>query len=65
MITKHAGYYLYLNYHSAYGHLTWQDGDLPWQTPTHKATWPFDHLVLQNHVTNWTHFMDAFIKTDD
>ena len=29
---------LYLNYLIAYGHKTWQDGDLPWVTYTHKVT---------------------------
>ena len=28
---------LYLDYHSAYGHQTWQDGDLPSAAPTHKT----------------------------
>ena len=23
----------YLHYHNAYGHQTWQDGDLPWDAP--------------------------------
>ena len=42
---------LYLHYHSVYGHQTWQDGD-PGEAAAHKVVWPFDHVVLQNHVTN-------------
>ena len=33
-------------YQSAYGHQTWQGGNLQWWVPTHKATWPFDYVVL-------------------
>ena len=29
--------FLYLYYHSAYGHQTWQDGDLPLGAPSHKT----------------------------
>ena len=28
---------LYLYYKSAYGHQTWQDGNLPWRAPNHKS----------------------------
>ena len=28
-------------------HQTWQDGDFPWRSSTHKVIWPFDHVVLQ------------------
>ena len=40
---------LYLQYHNANGHQTWQDGNLPWQAPTHKVAWPFDHEVLKDY----------------
>ena len=43
---------LYIHYYSAYGYQTWQDGNLPWWAPAYKVTWPFDHMVLQDHVTN-------------
>ena len=43
---------LYLHYHNAYGHQIWQGGDLPWGAPIHKITWPFDHVILQDRVTN-------------
>ena len=46
----------YLNYHNAYGHQTWQGIDLSWGSPTNKITWPFDHVVLQYHVTNQNHY---------
>ena len=42
----------YLHDHSFYGHQTQQNGGLPWAAPTHKITWPFSHMVLQDHVTN-------------
>ena len=28
-------------------HQTWQDGDFPWRSSTHKVIWPFDQVVLQ------------------
>ena len=37
---------LYLNYESAYGHQTWEDGNLAWWTPVHRVKWPFDHVIL-------------------
>ena len=43
---------LYCYYRNAYGNLTWQGGDLPWGTPTHKITRSFDHMVFQHDVTN-------------
>ena len=43
---------LYLHYHNAYGHQTGQDSDLSGGAPTHKVTWPFDHVILRNQVTN-------------
>ena len=30
----------------------WEDGDLRWWALTDKVTWPFFHVVLQDHVTN-------------
>ena len=30
-------------------------GDLPWGVPTHKVTWPFEHVFLRDHMTNWRH----------
>ena len=42
----------YLHYQSAYGHQTWEDGNLPWWAPAYKIRWPFDHLVLGDHLTN-------------
>ena len=38
--------------HNFFGHQTWQDGNLCWWTPVHKATWPFDYEDLRDHVTN-------------
>ena len=31
---------------------TWQNDNLPWWVPSDKVTSPFDHVVLQDHVTN-------------
>ena len=42
---------LFLNYHSAYGHQNWQDGDSPSKVSTHKVTWPFWLRVFRD-VTN-------------
>ena len=42
----------YPHYHNAYGHQPWQGGDLSLGALTHKITWPFDHVVLQDHKAN-------------
>ena len=42
----------FFHYCIAYGDQTWQDGDLPGDSPAHKITWPFDDVVLLDHVTN-------------
>ena len=40
----------HLYYQSACGHRAWQDGKLPRRAPaTHKGTWLFGHLALQDH----------------
>ena len=39
----------YLHYNNAYGHHSWQDGDLPWRTPTIKSQ---DLVISQNQVAN-------------
>ena len=43
---------LYLEYHSAYGYQTRKDGDLHWGAPIVIVTWPFNDVVLLDHVTN-------------
>ena len=43
---------LYLHYHSACNHQTWQGGDLPEVAPTDKVVWPIDHVILWDHVSN-------------
>ena len=48
---------LYLNYQSAYGHYTSQDGDRPWGSPDYKVIERFHHVVLQGHVTNDNHYI--------
>ena len=47
---------IYLHYHGAYGHQTWQDADLPWLTPTHEVTLPFGwRFTLKGsyHIVTW------------
>ena len=39
-------------YHDTYAHQVWQGGELPWKAFIQKVTWPFDHVVLRDHVTN-------------
>ena len=46
---------IYIHYCNACGQQTGQGGDLPWEAPTHKVTWPFDHVVLWDLETNWKH----------
>ena len=43
---------LYLYYHSAYSHQTWQAGDLPWEAFIHNVTPSFGRVVLLDHMTN-------------
>ena len=43
---------LCLHYHIAFGHQTWQDGDLFWAAFTHQ---PFGQRVLQDQMTNQSH----------
>ena len=33
-------------------HQTWQDRNLPCWAPAYNVKWPFDHMVLWDHVTN-------------
>ena len=46
---------LYHHYQNAYGHQTWHEGNLPWWTATYKVIWPFNLLVLRDHVINQNH----------
>ena len=48
-----------LRYHNAYGQQTWQDGGLFWGAPAHKVTWPFDYVILRNHMTNWNRYIST------
>ena len=46
---------LYLHHCSACGHQNWQNAaDLSKEVPTHKISWLFSHMILQNHLTNWS-----------
>ena len=33
-------------------YITTKFGSLPWWAPIYKITWPFDHVVLRDHVKN-------------
>ena len=48
---------LYLRYQNTYDHQTWQVDNLPWEAPTNRVTRLFDHMVLQDHVTNKNHYI--------
>ena len=43
---------LYHYSHSAFGHQTWQAGDLQWGDSNHNVTPPFSHVVSRDHVIN-------------
>ena len=43
---------LYLHYHNFYGHKTWQDGRLLWAASTLNVTWPYNQVILWDHVAN-------------
>ena len=43
---------LYYHYQNPYGYQTWQDGSLPWKALSNTVSWLFDHVALQDHVTN-------------
>ena len=47
---------LYLCYHKASDHQTWQGGDLLWESSTHKVTQPFEIVVKWVHVINKKYF---------
>ena len=46
---------LYLHYHSAYDHKTYQEGELLWATSTHKVMWLYNYVVLRVQVTKGKH----------
>ena len=46
-------------FHSTNGYQTWKGGELPWGTPIYKVTWPFDHVVFWNQVTNYAHYTSS------
>ena len=43
---------LYFYYNKAYGHQTWQGGDLLLEASTHKVTQSFEHMVTLGLVIN-------------
>ena len=49
-----------LYYHSAYGHQTWQVGDLPWGCPILIVTSPL--VVFPDDVTIWKMYTSTFTR---
>ena len=41
---------LYLHYHYAYGHKTYQGGDIRQRAPIHKFTWSLNEVVMWGHI---------------
>ena len=35
---------------------TWQDVNLSWWTLANRVTWPFDHVILRDHVIIWNYY---------
>ena len=52
---------LYLHCHSAYSCQTWQNGNLSSWGPAFKVRWPFNHVVLEDHVTSYNHYISNVI----
>ena len=49
----------YLHNHNVYGCQTCDDSDLPWRVHALKVTWHFNHMLLQNHVLSWSHYISS------
>ena len=52
---------LYLPYQNAVHHQTWQDGNIFWQAPNYKFSWPFDHVILRDYMANLNYYISATI----
>ena len=50
---------LYVYYHRAYCHQTWQVCDLQWKASTYKVAKPFE--LTWGHVINWKYFIFTII----
>ena len=50
---------VYLHCQNVNGHQTWNGSDLPWGFSSHKFKWPFDHMVLQDHVINNSNYIST------
>ena len=40
------------HHHNANDQETWEGDDLLWGPSTHQVTWPFNYVVLLDHMTN-------------
>ena len=49
----------HLHCHYVYRHQDWQSDSLPWETLTHKGTWPFELMVFRYNVTKWNHYIST------
>ena len=45
---------------NAYGHQTWQEGNLPRRIPTHNVTCSFGHVFLRGLKPLYLHYHDAY-----
>ena len=52
---------LYLHLQRLQEHQARQRTGLPWEAPTTKATWSFDQMTMQGHVTVWRIYGSTFI----
>ena len=50
---------IYLQYHSAYSHQSWYNGDIPWRAPNYKVIQRSNHVVLEGHMTDKNHFIST------
>ena len=51
----------YLLFHWVNSSQKWQGGALLWGAPTHKVIWPFNYLVLSDHVINLKSYIFTFL----
>ena len=50
---------LYLQYHNAYGHNTYQGDDIPQGTSINKFSWTLNGIVMWGHIKNLTHYIST------
>ena len=50
-----------LHFHKVYGYHTWQVGDLPCRFFIDIVTWPMNHMILQDYLTNLKHISTTIV----